>query len=268
MLLRSLLPHVPLGLVLLAFGASPTAQTAPPEAKQAFQAIQKEVDTELKELRASMKGLGEEGTQLYIEFHATVMPEFCERFAALARAHHGTDVALDAWSRILQYTQIVDFNETSKRLALEALDASVTDHAQAAAMSSFARQFRYGTQLPEEKVLASLRTLDQRSPHAQVRAEARLALAATLGNGRVLGDPRIQEAQTVLASVQADFADLRPSKEAKTYGEEAAGMAFVFDNLLVGASCPDFSALDAEGAAFKLSDYRGKVVLIDFWGFW
>ncbi len=36
----------------------------------------------------------------------------------------------------------------------------------------------------------------------------------------------------------------------------------------VGNLAPDFEAKDVEGQSFKLSDYRGKVVLLDFWGFW
>jgi cytochrome oxidase Cu insertion factor (SCO1/SenC/PrrC family) len=36
----------------------------------------------------------------------------------------------------------------------------------------------------------------------------------------------------------------------------------------VGNLAPDFEAKDVEGKAFRLSDYRGKVVLLDFWGFW
>jgi peroxiredoxin len=31
---------------------------------------------------------------------------------------------------------------------------------------------------------------------------------------------------------------------------------------------PDFEAVDENGAAWKLSDYRGKVVVVDFWGNW
>lgn len=38
--------------------------------------------------------------------------------------------------------------------------------------------------------------------------------------------------------------------------------------LRVGKVAPDFDAETADGEAFKLSDYRGKVTLIDFWGFW
>lgn len=35
-----------------------------------------------------------------------------------------------------------------------------------------------------------------------------------------------------------------------------------------GATAPDFEFVDLEGATHRLSDYRGKVVLLDFWGAW
>jgi len=44
--------------------------------------------------------------------------------------------------------------------------------------------------------------------------------------------------------------------------------AFREQNLAVGKPVPDFTAKDIEGAEFKLSEYKGKVVLLDFWGFW
>jgi hypothetical protein len=33
----------------------------------------------------------------------------------------------------------------------------------------------------------------------------------------------------------------------------------------VGSPAPEIQGVDADGVAFKLSDYRGKVVLLDFW---
>src|SRR5262249_55648424 len=38
--------------------------------------------------------------------------------------------------------------------------------------------------------------------------------------------------------------------------------------LTAGSQAPDFTFTDLEGRSHKLSDYRGKVVLLDFWGAW
>jgi len=35
-----------------------------------------------------------------------------------------------------------------------------------------------------------------------------------------------------------------------------------------GIVAPDFTGRTIGGHEFKLSDYRGKVVLLDFYGFW
>jgi cytochrome oxidase Cu insertion factor (SCO1/SenC/PrrC family) len=36
----------------------------------------------------------------------------------------------------------------------------------------------------------------------------------------------------------------------------------------VGQPAPDIEGEDIDGQPFKLSDYRGKVVVLDFWGNW
>jgi peroxiredoxin len=39
-------------------------------------------------------------------------------------------------------------------------------------------------------------------------------------------------------------------------------------NLVIGKPAPEIAGEDVEGKKFKLSDYRGKVVVLDFWGHW
>ena len=38
--------------------------------------------------------------------------------------------------------------------------------------------------------------------------------------------------------------------------------------LSIGKVAPEIEAEDIDGVKFKLSDYRGKVVVLDFWGDW
>ena len=38
--------------------------------------------------------------------------------------------------------------------------------------------------------------------------------------------------------------------------------------LAIGKVAPDIAGEDLDGKTFKLSDYRGKVVVLDFWGDW
>ena len=36
----------------------------------------------------------------------------------------------------------------------------------------------------------------------------------------------------------------------------------------IGQPAPEIVGEDLDGASFRLSDYRGKVVVLDFWGHW
>ena len=36
----------------------------------------------------------------------------------------------------------------------------------------------------------------------------------------------------------------------------------------IGEVAPEIEGEDLDGVPFKLSDYRGKVVVLDFWGNW
>jgi len=49
---------------------------------------------------------------------------------------------------------------------------------------------------------------------------------------------------------------------------QAGDLLFRLEHLCLGCPAPDFESEDVDGNVFKLSDYRGKVTLIDFWGFW
>ena len=77
--------------------------------------------------------------------------------------------------------------------------------------------------------------------------------------------------EDLIVEIDDQFADVvlmtRGEKEI-TIGEKCTGTLFELRNLLIGNTAPDIEAEDLDGQSFKLSDYRGKVVVIDFWGDW
>jgi len=50
-----------------------------------------------------------------------------------------------------------------------------------------------------------------------------------------------------------------------TLGEKARSELFEIRNLAIGKTAPDIEGVDQDGRPLKLSDYRGRVVLLDFW---
>jgi len=43
---------------------------------------------------------------------------------------------------------------------------------------------------------------------------------------------------------------------------------FELDHTSIGKVAPEITGEDIGGKPMKLSDFRGKVVLLDFWGHW
>lgn len=90
-------------------------------------------------------------------------------------------------------------------------------------------------------------------------------------------DPRKlrEKAEKLLQEVVDKYADLRVEivvrgrkLRREKIGEQACKMLFTLQNLVVGKTAPEIEAEDLAGVSFKLSKYRGKVVLLDFWGHW
>lgn len=75
------------------------------------------------------------------------------------------------------------------------------------------------------------------------------------------------KAEKLFERVVSEFGET-PLYRGMTMGEKAKGDLFEIRNLGIGQVAPDISGEDIDGVAFKLSDYRGKVVLLDFWGDW
>jgi hypothetical protein len=140
------------------------------------------------------------------------------------------------------------------------------------------------------------------SPHVEVRGQACYALAEGLkqdietadylkkaepkdleGMKSYLGAEKVAALQTLdveqtqktleqhYERVVKEFGDVKVdvgTKHETTLGKRAGAALHEMRDLAVGKPSPEIAGVDLDSVAFKLSDYRGKVVLLDFWGNW
>ena len=71
-----------------------------------------------------------------------------------------------------------------------------------------------------------------------------------------------------LAAFAKEHGALPSLRGGGTYGDWAKNASNAIVNLKIGKVAPEIAAADLDGVNFKLSEYRGKVVLLDFWGYW
>jgi hypothetical protein len=105
-----------------------------------------------------------------------------------------------------------------------------------------------------------LRAVIEKNPDRNAKGHATMTLAQILM--RTKGD----EAEKLFEKVLADYKDVKWFRG--TLGERAENCLFELRHLQVGMVVPDIEGEDLDGKKFKLSDYRGKVVMLDFWGHW
>jgi hypothetical protein len=139
-----------------------------------------------------------------------------------------------------------------------------------------------------------LRTVLEKNPHRDVQGQACLGLALFL-NGRLnrldlikdqpivskryeglygkdyLDDLRqhdrakaIKEVEKVFEQAAENYGDVKLPYSG-TIGDTAKRELFAIRHLVVGKEAPDIEGPDQNGVRFKLSDYRGKVVLLYLW---
>jgi thiol-disulfide isomerase/thioredoxin len=82
-------------------------------------------------------------------------------------------------------------------------------------------------------------------------------------------DAVARSAEKWYCKVRDQYADV-PTYEGskKTLGESAESGLFALHNLTLGEVAPDIEGEDLDGKQFRLTDYRGKVVVLIFSGHW
>jgi hypothetical protein len=187
-------------------------------------------------------------------------PEYVPEFRALAEEVQGTEAAARAWIWVLRLSM-----EKDKATALATLDTLTSAYLISPALDELPGELRYAAYyLGGEPIERALRGLIAGSPVRGVQASALFTLGAIFVEGQDVA--KKSEGRAFLERIVKDYADVPYWRS--TFGKAAGGFLFELDHLQIGMAAPDFEAVDEGGTPWKLSEYRGKVVVVDFWGFW
>ncbi|MCI0455689.1 MAG: peroxiredoxin family protein [Gemmataceae bacterium] len=220
------------------------------------------------------------------------------RFLELAQKHPKDLIAVEALIQTVALVNGTAFPTGDKASpGYKALTILLRDHVRSDKLGRVCQQVVFGFHKSHETFL---RTVLDRNPHKEVQALACLSLAQFLNDRlhrldllknqdrpdmaeryhRVFGKDYLAELQRqdhaqVAREVETLFARAEQYGDVKipvtyygsggTVGEKAKAELFQIRHLAIGKVAPDIEGEDQDGKRFKLSDYRGKVVLLDFW---
>jgi hypothetical protein len=217
------------------------------------------------------------------------------KFLELAEKYPNDPISLDALTQAVWQVNTTPWpvelvgEDTARARAFELIQR---DHVRSDQLGPLCQRVSYGFCKEYETFL---RAVLAKNPHRTVQATACLSLAQFLNNrsqridlcreqpdlakefAGLYGKEYLaelmrpdrqkavrEETEAVFEQAAAKYGDVKlPGGDA--VAERARADLFVLRNLSVGKEAPDIAGEDEDGKRFKLSDYRGKVVLLDFW---
>jgi S1-C subfamily serine protease/peroxiredoxin len=183
-------------------------------------------------------------------------PRYAKRFYEIANSERKTTMAFQALVLACRCEASSEKPATLPR----ALDRLLEDHRTDKGLQ-YAVQLIARTSSPPMHHF--LRRVIADSPHRPVRGMASLYLGSLLSTGDASQEA---EALRLLEVCTKDYADL--PLEQQTIGDFAKMLLHRIRFLSVGKKAQEITGEDVDGKTFKLSDYRGKVVVLDFFADW
>jgi hypothetical protein len=234
-------------------GASPPASVAPSDGEQQFKQITNEFDTAMKAFMADYrKATTDEERQKLVDAKLPKPESYIPRLMPLAQAHPNTPLARDVYVWAISHNaEGQTANEAFKALA----ENFATDQVVA---KQVIPQLQW-SQSPQAETL--LRAAVEKNTDHQQKGMAQLTLGTYLKNNN-----RGAEAEKLLDDVAANYADVKQGKQ--SLAEQANNVLFEVRNLAIGKTAPEITGESIDGKPMKLSDFKGKVVVLDFFGDW
>lgn len=199
-------------------------------------------------------------------------PKFADLFLAFARRHRKEPLAFDALVIAMGASGGPQNKEGCWDRVLKALER---DHVEGEPIGKIVREISGSG---DASSVSLLKAVIEKNPNKKIQAKACKGLLR-LNEEIVMGAERLKRDEEVRRSVEkargkdyvvkllegAESAAKEAAVLKKTLAEKYAGLVV---DLSIGKTAPEFAAVDIDGKKVKLSDLKGKVIVLDFWATW
>ena len=256
-----------LGVVLLAAGlTAQTEEAAAPKtpaerADAQFESLEKEAQEIVATWRKAMREMRNkpktEGESMPAISMRPPLKPLVAKYAAAAKEFAGTEHAPRFLVWVLQNGLQFD-----KKAAFEAFDTLSEHHANAPEIVRVVRMLGYMERMiGEEKVKAFRTKIEATNQSPDVKGWLALDKYGDTIKKAKTDSIEYKTARIALLAMAEKVSD-------KHLASELRGVIDEREKFGIGNVAPDIAGIDLDGVEFKLSDYKGKVIFLDFWGDW
>ena len=256
-----------LALLLVVATTAPAAtfaaqeQGTPPEVSAAalerFKALDTEADETMsawnEQIREKMQKAEAAGEELLESEMVSPLGEFIRKFQAAAKDYAGSEDAVQFHVWIVKAG-----GQAEPEAAKVSFELLCSTHIKSPGIAPLANILPY-LEFIMGDVKSSLVRLASDSSVPSVRDYATFAIfVGVLDTASADSEEFAQAKKKLMATMES-------TKEKRLKSQIEARIKLA-DSM--GSLAPDIDGIDLDGTAFKLSDYEGKIVFLDFWGDW
>ncbi len=230
-------------------------------AEDRFDALEAEaqeaVDNWRAELQAKYKEAEENGTDPPMMSMTPPLEPFVKRCQAAAAEYAGTEDAVQFLVWLTGEAMWVD-EEAGKAAFVTLFD----HHAKSEGIEDIVSVFPYLAQIFDAKTAkAYIAKIEAENPFPHIKGWAAFARLGPAFEGATPDSAEFKAAKKEMMAILENVKD----RELKS---QVGFKIRLVEQFQIGMVAPDIDGIDLDGVPFKLSDYKGKVLFVDFWGDW
>jgi thiol-disulfide isomerase/thioredoxin len=198
-----------------------------------------------------------------------IRKEYCDQFLQLAK---GDPTGWPAVQALTYGAQSCDADQSLQTLE-EICQLALKHHSESPHITAIVKAM---SQQPADAAREFCRRVAEVSPHEMVRVGASVSLGANLiqwlQNPDSIELAKLRDRRAEINAIITNLEKAAKTRESPISGQTGDSLVLVLrqqlDAIRIGLKAPEIEGVDIEGKQFKLSDYLGKTVLLDFFAHW